>query len=112
MSVSGPFFEAGVPLLHRGIQKGVEDVGERGAELLRPLFTPGHGLLTGELQRSVDWSKEGEFEAVFGTNATHGPFVEYGTDRYPGQHQVRQAKQRVEREAREIVAGEIRKQRI
>jgi phage gpG-like protein len=63
--------EAGTRLLTRVANEVVNDV--------KPQLYPGHGLVTGNLQRSITFEiRDDGMTAAIGTNVVYGPYIEFG----------------------------------
>lgn len=87
VTTSGPVFtQAPEPVVKAEINAGIRDVVQHGEGLVKAQLTPGHGVVTGHLRRSIHGGMvrdlHGQIDAGLhqqGANVDYTQFVEEGT---------------------------------
>lgn len=103
VSLKGPLF---VPpglaerVVRDAVHDTVQDLAERGEQMVKAQLYPGHGLVTGNLRRSIT-SRTDKLTAVVDTDVIYGPWIESGESRrqtrFKGYAMFRKSKQAMER---------------
>jgi hypothetical protein len=73
---SGPFFDRGDVKVKRAIRGTTQDLVERGEQIVKRQLYPGHGLITGNLRRSVSGAMTGPLSGIIATPVVYGAYIE------------------------------------
>lgn len=115
VDLTGPFFDGRTERnIRRALADTVQDVVQRSEGMVKAQLYPGHGLVTGNLRRSVAGERRGALNAIVATNTVYGPWIEgvsarNQTTRFKGYAMFRRTRQALQKMVPRLLIKHLRR---